>query len=415
MKEINIQKRKDNIIYSVIDVKINEETFCKPYNCVYVNNEYYKYNDCSNIKENVVSSFPNSCSFISTTVLFNIMNAGNKPSEQIDERNIKLIDTEGYAYTGCFMCGNLRPFRCVGFGTKVLPHSQHNFQLYFPELPNGVGVGKICVLVHGEWIDFEIDGFSNEVAKLFATKNEEPSELQTSIDTLDSIPRSLNETLLLESKLRHIEADIFERFNNLLSTNEMIKLDNKIQKQLFALSLTIRDIKNQYAKSLSGETPVEIFDNKLKKVTDDYYNLLKSHSDSSESRKSVVQIIDDLYELTPREFEEYIYSLLQYYGYEDVELTPYSNDKGVDVIAYKGNQKVVVQCKRYKKSHVGSPEIQTFIGAMANAKADYGLFITTSMFSFEAEQMAKNNPIKLVNRIELAKMISEALNNEQQK
>ena len=52
---------------------------------------------------------------------------------------------------------------------------------------------------------------------------------------------------------------------------------------------------------------------------------------------------------------------------------------------------------------------------MANAKADYGLFITTSMFSFEAEQMAKNNPIKLVNRIELAKMISEALNNEQQK
>ena len=60
---------------------------------------------------------------------------------------------------------------------------------------------------------------------------------------------------------------------------------------------------------------------------------------------------------------------------------------------------------------IGSPDIQTFIGALSHANADKGFFVTTGMFSFEAEKMAIKHPIQLINRIDLAKLILEALNN----
>ena len=75
---------------------------------------------------------------------------------------------------------------------------------------------------------------------------------------------------------------------------------------------------------------------------------------------------------------------------------------------YKDDVKYVIQCKRYKGT-VGSPDIQKFIGALDHSKADKGIFVTTGMFSFEAENMAKEHPIILVNRITLAKMIINQL------
>ena len=84
------------------------------------------------------------------------------------------------------------------------------------------------------------------------------------------------------------------------------------------------------------------------------------------------------------------------------------NDKGIDIIMYKDNVKYGVQCKRYKGT-VGSPEIQTFIGELNHAKADKGYFVTTGMFSFEAEQMAAEHPIRLFNRIELSTLVLDAI------
>lgn len=74
-------------------------------------------------------------------------------------------------------------------------------------------------------------------------------------------------------------------------------------------------------------------------------------------------------------------------GYSKVTLTPSSNDKGVDVLAEYQGIKVAIQCKKYK-GLVGSPQIQTFLGAMRHAEAQKGFFITTSVFSIEAEKMA---------------------------
>ena len=53
--------------------------------------------------------------------------------------------------------------------------------------------------------------------------------------------------------------------------------------------------------------------------------------------------------------------------------------------------------------------IQKFIGAIDHSKADKGIFVTTGMFSFEAEKMASEHPIILINRIDLGKLIMKEL------
>ena len=70
--------------------------------------------------------------------------------------------------------------------------------------------------------------------------------------------------------------------------------------------------------------------------------------------------------------------------------------------------KVAIQCKKYK-GVVGSPDIQTFLGAMRHAQAQKGFFVTTSVFSVEAEKMASEHPIELIDGIALADSIQKAL------
>ena len=89
-------------------------------------------------------------------------------------------------------------------------------------------------------------------------------------------------------------------------------------------------------------------------------------------------------------------------------LTPSSNDEGIDVLAEHKGLKVAVQCKRWKKS-VGSPTVQTFLGAMQHAGAKRGMLITTGFFSTSAKKMAASHPIELVDRADLTDLIQMAL------
>ena len=92
-------------------------------------------------------------------------------------------------------------------------------------------------------------------------------------------------------------------------------------------------------------------------------------------------------------------------GYEKVKVTRQSNDKGIDIICEKDGLLYVAQCKRYAAT-VGSPDMQKFIGAMQNARADRGVFITTSTFTREASIMANENNVELVDKYKLAEWLS---------
>ncbi|MDU8979796.1 MAG: restriction endonuclease, partial [Lactobacillus paragasseri] len=77
-----------------------------------------------------------------------------------------------------------------------------------------------------------------------------------------------------------------------------------------------------------------------------------------------------------------------------------SNDGGIDGIINQdplGLRTVYVQVKRYsEKNIVGSPEINSFFGALRRKQADRGVFITTSSFTNDARDAAKQLNIALV-------------------
>lgn len=102
-------------------------------------------------------------------------------------------------------------------------------------------------------------------------------------------------------------------------------------------------------------------------------------------------------------FEDYLKSLFFYDGY-GAQLTTKSKDYGADLILTKDDERIVVQAKRYNKI-VGIKSVQEVIGAKKHYDATDSMVVTTSKFSSEAEQIAKENGVRLVDRDELIEII----------
>ncbi len=103
-------------------------------------------------------------------------------------------------------------------------------------------------------------------------------------------------------------------------------------------------------------------------------------------------------------FEDYLRVLLFYQGYK-VEQTQKSRDYGADLILTEPQtkQKIVVQAKRYSKP-VGSKSVQEVLAAKLHYKAEDAWVIATNTFTPQAELLAKENSIRLIDRQELIEM-----------
>ena len=111
------------------------------------------------------------------------------------------------------------------------------------------------------------------------------------------------------------------------------------------------------------------------------------------------EIIDVILSKEPREFENLVVMLLKRMGYGGEissrgEVTQQSNDKGIDGVIKEdvlGLGRIHIQAKRYARNNtVGREEIQKFVGALAGAKSNKGVFITTSSYTKGAEEFADN-------------------------
>lgn len=111
-----------------------------------------------------------------------------------------------------------------------------------------------------------------------------------------------------------------------------------------------------------------------------------------ESRRT----LEDLQRLTPNEFEVFIAHLFQKMGYR-TEVVGGTSDGGIDVIAEKDGIKNYIQCKKFITQQVSVGAMRDFYGAvvnkLTNAKA---YFITTNIFTLEAENFAEGKPIELI-------------------
>jgi len=115
----------------------------------------------------------------------------------------------------------------------------------------------------------------------------------------------------------------------------------------------------------------------------------------------------DLYRIdrmSGSEFEEYLAYLFRKKGYS-VKHTPASGDYGADLILEnktdKGiKERTVVQAKRYR-GNVGVAAVQEVIGAMHYYEADKAMVITNSLFTPNAQKLAKKSNVVLWDRWQL--------------
>lgn len=111
-------------------------------------------------------------------------------------------------------------------------------------------------------------------------------------------------------------------------------------------------------------------------------------------------------------FEDYLKILFFYMGYKS-ERTQKSRDYGADlVLTDNNNAKIVVQAKRYSKP-VGSKAVQEILAAKLHYKANEAWVVTNNTFTPQAELLAKENQIRLIDRNELKEMCTMVCNNIQ--
>jgi restriction system protein len=132
----------------------------------------------------------------------------------------------------------------------------------------------------------------------------------------------------------------------------------------------------------------------------------------AENMKRVEQVRGKLLGMEPREFELFVKDLLIHCGFQDVCVTRFSADGGIDVNARVGgriwmfeNTLVQVQAKRWLHS-VGRKEVAELRGSLQPFAK--GAVVTTSHFSRAAINEATDegkSPIALVDGFRLSKVV----------
>lgn len=115
------------------------------------------------------------------------------------------------------------------------------------------------------------------------------------------------------------------------------------------------------------------------------------------------QLKQKIKECDPFYFEQIVLDLLLKMGYggsesDNSELTSKTGDEGIDGIIKEdklGLDKIYIQAKKWE-NNVSRPEIQKFVGALQGKRAKKGIFITTSDFTKEAYDYAKNLDVAVV-------------------
>ncbi|MEI3442220.1 MAG: restriction endonuclease [Bacteroides uniformis] len=393
MREINIPKEHDGFIYTIKSVDEDCILEC-PKTCWRVESD----SSCSHIDELRTNSGYKICdnTINCIKVVFNVKNIGNKEDWSVGPEDAILVDNEGFCYRGVMICEKFHDERSAGRYSKYIPGTQVNYTQLFPLLPKGATISSIRVDIHNKVVDFNISEEKNDIEIMQEEYN--PDNKLISEPNYDDIKYEIES---LKRRINEINVDIYSYINNILSTSDRVKLENKISNEIYSIKLEINGKEQKPFSDIKCD--LIVMEDKFKIAYDKKNEIYKK-------RMSLNKKIDELLELTPREFEEYVGTLYKKIGFYS-EVTQYSNDKGVDVILFKDSAKYVIQCKRYRGT-VGSPDIQKFIGAIEHAKADKGIFVTTGVFSSEAEKMAYEHPIELVDKIKLLKLIQSVSNED---
>lgn len=122
----------------------------------------------------------------------------------------------------------------------------------------------------------------------------------------------------------------------------------------------------------------------LKIVLERYNNCVTNKSQASRNKLLMYEA---------RQFEFEITNLFRHKGYKAFA-TSFTNDDGVDVFAFNDNEKVIIQCKRWKHP-VGRDKIDELANVKRRKNAHRAILATTSTFSEDAKRFAHEQNIEL--------------------
>ena len=137
----------------------------------------------------------------------------------------------------------------------------------------------------------------------------------------------------------------------------------------------------------SGATPEEIIDSAFSKIQE----------------RLADEILDSVKKCSWTFLEQLVVDLILAMGYggsksEAGMAIGRSGDEGIDGIINEdklGLDVIYLQAKKWE-GKVGRPEIQKFVGALSGKRSKKGIFITTSEFTKEADDYARNIDFKII-------------------
>jgi len=135
----------------------------------------------------------------------------------------------------------------------------------------------------------------------------------------------------------------------------------------------------------------------------------------AKDRRQLLEWTTDLRLLSAEEFEWLVGELFRREGWKVQETGSQDGPDGnVDLELAKGEERRLVQCKRWTSYHVGVEHIRAFAGTLLREGLDggHGVFVTLSRFTSQAGQEAEKDGIELIDGRDLFRRVEQVRRSE---
>lgn len=185
---------------------------------------------------------------------------------------------------------------------------------------------------------------------------------------------------------------------------------NSLIEDVYELENLKSSIKKEIEENKKTLTNLKTESEKFRKETKTNKDILNFYSNYSNQflNKEIERELLCIKGMTGYEYEEYIANLLSYSYFDRIEVTKFSGDHGVDIIAYHGEEKIGFQCKR-SKSPVSNTAVQEVYTGLKMYEASYGIVITNNTYTKSAYEIAKITNTLLWDENDLKKLIKQYL------
>lgn len=141
------------------------------------------------------------------------------------------------------------------------------------------------------------------------------------------------------------------------------------------------------------------------------FQIIRRKKQKIKFEKSIMNSdLEQVYDLTSDEFEQWVVRLLELDGYK-ARVTTINREHGVNIIATKNYITVVINVNRSAEP-LGLPSVKQIIAGKEHYRTVQGWIIsTTPTFTTEAIKLAENKRIKLFNYNDLSEYLHKIQNN----